>query len=206
MEYIKEYTSKSLDEVLVLVCNDKHCQVDDIKYTIIDEKKGLLGIGNSITISAYTNNDIKEFLFDYIGNYFIEADIEAEMEVQVHNQDFKIIVDAENNPVLIGKNGNTLAAFNNVIKSACNNYFNTRLNILLDIGSYKTNKYQRILKTAIRTAKIVAKTKVDAALDPMTNDERKLVHQKLDSFKNISTISVGEGKHRHLVIRYQEDN
>ena len=36
----------------------------------------------------------------------------------------------------------------------------------------------------------------------MPNDERKVIHQYLQDFRNVSTVSIGEGAKRHLVIKY----
>ena len=46
---------------------------------------------------------------------------------------------------------------------------------------------------AVRVAKDVRRTKIDASLDPMTADERKAVHNALADLDNISTHSEGEG-------------
>ena len=46
------------------------------------------------------------------------------------------------------------------------------------------------------------KSHVDAELDPMPNDERKVIHQYLQDFNGVTTVSIGEGSKRHLVIKY----
>ena len=58
---------------------------------------------------------------------------------------------------------------------------------------------------AQRVARSVKKSRIDAALDPMPNDERKVIHQYLSDFPNIKTESEGEGRNRHLVIKYKAD-
>ena len=57
---------------------------------------------------------------------------------------------------------------------------------------------------ARRIAKTVQRTKVEAILDPLPNDERKVIHQYLGEMKNIRTESVGEGRDRRLKIIYDE--
>jgi spoIIIJ-associated protein len=47
---------------------------------------------------------------------------------------------------------------------------------------------------------------VDAELDPMPNDERKAIHKVLNEWHNIHTESEGEGRDRHVCIRYAEDD
>ena len=49
------------------------------------------------------------------------------------------------------------------------------------------------------------KSHVDAELDPMPNDERKVIHQYLQDFKGVTTVSIGEGSKCHLVIKYVDE-
>ena len=61
---MEKYTGKTLDEILQRISKEKNCSLNQIVYNIVEEKKGILGIGNSVTIEAYTPTDIKEFIFD----------------------------------------------------------------------------------------------------------------------------------------------
>ena len=53
-------------------------------------------------------------------------------------------------------------------------------------------------------AREVLKTKIDVTLDDMNSYERRIVHNALTKYKNLSTASEGEEPHRHIVIRYVE--
>lgn len=211
---MKQYTGKSLEEVLNEIAKTQNCKVEDITYNVIEESKHLFGIGNSITIEASTPADVKEFIFDYLGTYFTELNQAVSIEIIIeHNKDkdedilYRVILDAENNAIVIGKNGQTLRAITNVLKAATNATFKKRVNVIVDVNHYKEDRYKKVKAIATRIAKEVAKTHVDAELDPMPNDERKVIHQHLQDFKNITTISEGEGAKRHLVIKYvNEEN
>jgi len=73
---------------------------------------------------------------------------------------------------------------------------------LIDVNGYKEERYDKICRMAIRVAKDVRRTKVDAELDPMPADERKAIHNALSKMEDISTHSQGEGVNRHLCILY----
>ena len=199
---LSTYTAKNLDDALIEACIKKDCRIDELTYNVLEENKGFLGIGSSVKIEAYCLNDVKEFLFDYLGNFFTNANIECSVEIFQKDDSFTIMLDAENNAVLIGKNGKTLQAINTVVKSAVNSEFKRKFKILVDINNYKQERYSKLKSMAIRIAKNVSRTKVDASLDPMSNDERKVIHQALANFKHIKTESEGEGLNRHLVIKY----
>ncbi|MBQ1379257.1 MAG: KH domain-containing protein [Erysipelotrichaceae bacterium] len=174
-----------------------------------EEKGGIFGLHKSIIIEAFTSKDVKEFIFDYLGAYFTELNqgvaIEIIVEKDKEKEDellYRVILDAENNAIIIGKNGQTLRAISTVLKAAVNATFKKRINLIVDVNHYKEDRYKKVKAIARREAINVAKTHVDCELDPMPNDERKVIHQYLQDFKNVTTVSVGEGNKRHLCIKY----
>ena len=199
---MRRYTGKTVDEVLKNIAKEQDCKVEDITYEVIEEKKHLLGLLSSVTIEAYTQKDVKVFIFDYLGTYFTELNQEVSIEIIIEEDTYKVILDAENNAIIIGKGGQTLRAISYVLRAAVNNTFHKRFNVLVDVGNYKEDRYRKVKRIAQRVAREVRKSHVDAALDPMPNDERKVIHQFLSGMPNIKTESEGEGAHRHLVIKY----
>lgn len=209
---MKTYTGKSVDDILKSICDEKQCNISDIEYNVIEEKKGLLGIGSNVTLEAFTAQDVKDFIFDYLGSYFTEMNQSVAIEIIVGKQKdfdnevcYKVILDAENNAVIIGKNGQTLRSISFVVKAAVHSVFKKRINVIIDVNHYKETRYKKVRAMAKRIAKEVSVSHVDVELDPMPSDERKVVHQFLQNMKNITTTSIGEGNKRHLVIKYVEN-
>ena len=205
---MKQYTGRTLDEVLNSISTEQGCRIDDITYNILEEEKGgIFGLHKSVTIEAFTSKDVKEFIFDYLGAYFTELNQGVSIEIIVDKENeedalYRVILDAENNAIIIGKNGQTLRAISTVLKAAVNATFKKRINVIVDVNHYKEDRYKKVKAIARREAINVAKTHVDCELDPMPNDERKVIHQYLQDFKNVSTVSIGEGNKRHLCIKY----
>ena len=98
---MKKYTGKNLEEVLELVANEKGVSKEELTYEVLEEKKGILGIGASVTIQAYCLNDVKEFIFDYLGNFFTNLNQDIEIEILQNGEEFKVVLNAENNAILI---------------------------------------------------------------------------------------------------------
>jgi spoIIIJ-associated protein len=199
---MKNYTAKSLEELLQNAAAEKNCSVEELEYFVTEEKKGILGIGNSVSADVFCRDDVKEFLFDYLGNFFTGIDQDIEVAIEETDTGFIVNLNAENNAVLIGKMGKTLAAFNTVVRGAVNAEFKKRIDVLIDINHYKEERYAKLSSMAKRIAKQVIRTKVDAELDPMPNDERKVIHKTLNDWKNVKTQSEGDGSKRHICIKY----
>ena len=197
---MKKFTAKTLEDAIVLACQDYGIFPDQLNYSIIEEKKGLFA--KKVEIEVYDLSDAIEFAQEYLVNAISTFGITATTKASLSDDIIKITINSDHNSILIGKNGRTLQALNELTKLAVSSRFKKRYRVLLDIADYKGDKYKRVIHMAKRTAYEVQKTHVDAELDPMTADERRVVHNALSRIRNISTESTGEGKKRHIVIKY----
>ena len=202
---MKNYQAKTLEEIIEQAAEDYGCDTSSLMYNVLEEKDGILGIGKSITAEVFTMDDVKEFLFDYMGDFFTGIDLDLECAIEEKDNAFIVNLNADNNAVLIGKMGKTLSAFNTVIKAAVNAKFKKRIDILIDVNHYKSDRYYKLRGMAKRIGKQVQRDHVKVALDPMPNDERKVIHKALNEWHNIRTESEGEGSNRHVCISYVED-
>lgn len=198
---MKTYKDASIDMILDKASEELACSKEDLHYSIVKEESS----EESVTAEVFTLDEVKEFIFDYLGNYFTGIDLDIEVAIEEKNDGFIINLNADNNAVLIGKMGKTLAAFNTVVRAAVNAEFHKRIDVLIDVNHYKDDRYGKLRGMAKRIAKQVQRSHVDVELDPMPNDERKVIHKLLNEWHNIKTESEGEGNERHLVIKYVPD-
>lgn len=201
MEF-KRYTEKTLEEALKSAARDKGVSVEELHYNVLEEKSGFLGVGRSVEIEAYCEKDVENFIVSYIQQYFDNAQLDGQVDIENDNGFYRITVNTSNNAILIGKAGKTLQAFNRLVKAAASAEFKKRAGLLIDVNGYKEDRYEKITKMAIRVAKDVRRTKIDATLDPMPADERKAIHNALANMEDITTQSTGEGATRRLQILY----
>ena len=59
---VKVYTGKNLEELLKSVAAEKGVAVEDLTYTVKEEKSGFLGIGGKVEAENYFSKEIEEFL------------------------------------------------------------------------------------------------------------------------------------------------
>jgi spoIIIJ-associated protein len=202
---MKLYVGKNLDDCLNQASKEKAVPVAELTYFIKEEKAGFLGFGTQTTAEIYAITDVLDFLHSYISKFFKNIDLTIEVTVGQDAEGLKVMLNAENNAILIGKAGQTLHSLNTVVRSAVNSEFRRHFNILVDINNYKTDRYDKVIAMANRIAKTVLRTKISATLDPLPNDERKVIHQYLSEMKNIRTESVGERNERRLKIIYDKN-
>lgn len=200
---MKEYSAKTVEDAVKLASEELCIPEDEVIFTIAEEKKGL--IGKKAVITVYELSDAIEFAEKYVKDVVESLGVgSVSVKTSLEDDIIHIQIDSDHNPILIGKNGVTLQALNEIARLAVSGKFRRRFRILLDIGDYKTSKYSRVASIARRTAKEVQKTKVDVTLDPMPSDERRIVHSAVAEFSHIKTESQGEGHRRAVTIKYVE--
>jgi len=199
---MKTFSGKTLDEALSVATEEMKLPLEELNYEVTEDKKGLFV--KKATIVVYELSDVIEFAERYLVNAIATFGITANTKTVLKEDIINISLDTDHNSILIGKNGQTLQALNELTRLATSSRFKKRYRILLDINDYKDGKYDKVISIAKRTAREVQKTKVDATLDPMPADERRVVHNALGNYKNIKTESSGEGRRRAIVIRYVE--
>jgi len=197
---MKEFTNKTVDDAVNDAAKELGVPADQLVYKVTEEKKGLFS--KKATIEVYDVDDAVTFAQNYLKTTIGVMGIEITTEAKVEEDIIHITINSERNPVLIGKNGRTLQAFNELVRLAVSNKFRHRYRILLDVGGYKEDKYSRIAYIAKRTANDVLKSHVDVKMDPMTPDERRVVHNTLNGMEHLKTESSGEGPDRAVTIKY----
>jgi len=200
---MKEYSAKTVEEAVALASEELGINQDELIFKVSEEKKGL--ISKKAVIVVYELSDAIEFAETYVKDVIESLGIGGvTTKTSLEDDIIRIEIDSEHNPILIGKNGITLQALNEIVRLAVSGKFHRRFRILLDIGDYKDSKYSRVAFIARKTAKEVQKTKVDVVLDPMPSDERRIVHNALANFSHVKTESSGEGHKRAVTIKYVE--
>ncbi|NLB39748.1 MAG: KH domain-containing protein [Erysipelotrichaceae bacterium] len=196
---MKKYQAKTIDEAVEMAAQELGILPSDVNFAVQEEKKGLF---KKVTIEVYELSDAIEFAEEYLKNVTAALGIQSETTTVLKDDIIHISLNSDHNPILIGKNGKTLQALNELVRLAVSSKFKKRFRILLDINDYKDGKYSRVAFAARKAAKEVQKTKMDATLEPMPADERRVVHNALANFSHIKTESAGEGHHRAVVIKY----
>lgn len=197
---MKTYTTKTLEDALAQAEKELNIPATELSYKIVEEKAGLFS--RKFVVEVYELSDAIAFAEAYLIKTISQFGIDVKTKTELKDEIIHITLDTSRNPILIGKNGVTLQALNELVRLATSSKFKKRFRILLDVNDYKEAKYDKVVAIAKRIARDVVRTKQDVTLDAMPADERRVVHNALTGMPNIKTESVGEGHHRAICIRY----
>ncbi len=193
------YSGKNLEEALNKASQEEFTPVEELTYYVVSESE------EKVEIDVFTIVDVIEFARNYIIEGIEAIGFEVRVSPTLKDDIINLKIESDRNPIIIGKNGRSLQALNELVRIAVNNHFHKRYRILLNVSDYKEEKYAKITSFAKRIAHEVQKTKVNAILDPMPSDERRAVHNALSGMPNIKTESSGFGKERQINIIYVEN-
>ena len=109
-------------------------------------------------------------------------------------------VDGEDVGILIGKNGQTLQAFQYILNVTANNGATDAVRVTVDAGGYRARRADSLEAMARDAAERAQRDKRAVRLDPMPAGERRTVHMILEKIAGISTSSEGREPMRHIVV------
>lgn len=199
---MKKYVAKTLDDALALAAKETGEEKENLVYKVISEKKTLFT--KRVEIEVYDLSDAVAYLEDYLVKAIGEFNITATVKSHIEDEIIHVNIDSDHSSILIGKNGRTLQALNEIAKLAVSSKFKKKYRVLLDINDYKDGKYNKVVYMAKHMAREVQRSHETMTMEAMPADERRMIHNALSTMPHIRTESVGEGKHRQITIRYVE--
>lgn len=196
---MNKFEGKNLEEALEKAADFENIDIEYLNYNILKQEE------SKTEIEVYFVSEVVSFVKEYISKILENSNLEFDVEGKQEKDVIDIKINSNHDAVLIGRGGSTLSAINTLVRAAINKKYGNHHKIIIDVGNYKQKEYEKIIKEARNTAKEVKKTKEKRTLNPMSADERRIVHETLKDYKNIKTESFTSSRGRSVVISYFEE-
>lgn len=199
----KVYEVKTLDEAKVLAIKEFGLPLEDIEFNVLKETKGFLGLGSKLEVEAKVIADGVEKAKNYIKMILESNGATGFIEKKVRENSVEFNIDAgDYNGYLIGKNSRNLIALQTLVTTIVNKYRSEEdyMSVLVDVGGYKKRRERSLESMAIDWGKQAVRTKTAVKVTDLNAYERKIVHNKLSTWKDVVTYSEGEGQDRVLIV------
>lgn len=203
----RTYEVKTVEEAMELAVEELAIAAEDLEVEILNEKKGLFGIGGKLTVEVRVKVDGIEKGKEYLQMILESNNWEGFIEKRVRDNIVEFNVDiGDANGILIGRNSKHLIALQILVSNIVNHYYEkeSQYIVKIDVGGYRQRRENHLEKMAIDFGKQVAKTKQTIRLDSLNAYERKIIHDKLATWKDVKTYSEGEEPNRILIIEAKE--
>lgn len=150
--------------------------------------------------------DLEDLTYDLLSQMLQKLGIEAEIELswldssEDSERSLNLNVVGDELGILIGRNGETLASIQYLVRLMVNQELHRWKNIVVDIDGYKQRRAMQLDKLAHRLAEQVVASGRPVSLEPMPANERRLVHIALRNHEQVYTASTGEDDRRKVQI------
>ena len=128
--------------------------------------------------------------------------VKSTIVVEANDDGYTIVLDAlEDNALLIGKHGNTLASLELIVNLIVANKLGEFRRTTIEIGSYRAEREQYLTELADKLKEEVITSGYEKQVRGLKPWERRYLHMHLAEDNDVMTESVGEERDRTLVIK-----
>ena len=199
---IKE--GKNKEDIIKEILIENQLEEKDIIFRV-ESKKGGLFKGEIVVVKAVLISEIQEYTKTFLKELLTNMGLEVKFESRIRDGGITVKMYSDKNNILIGKNGQTLAALQTIIRQVIFNKIGAYPYIILDVENYKDKQIMHLERLAKNIAREVASSGVETKLENMNAYERRIVHSILSENKKVYTTSEGEEPNRHVVIKPKKD-
>lgn len=130
-----------------------------------------------------------------------ELDLEGEVGVEEDEDRIAVTVEGDADyGLLIGKRGQTIDALQLLCYQAAFRGMRERKRVVLDAAGYRERRRETLEGRADRAAEQALTANHVVEMDPMSAQERRVVHERLKERAGVETYSEGDEPHRCVVV------
>ena len=138
---------------------------------------------------------------DFLEGLLDALDVDGDITTWIDEAGGHIDLEGSDLNVLVGSNGETLDALQELTRIAVLRQSKRRVRLLLDINGFRSRQRDELISVVKATAERVIKSREHHEFEPMTPAERKIVHDAVAAIDGVQTESLGEEPYRRVVIR-----
>lgn len=201
----KIFKGKTIEEAVAKAVEELGLTEGEFSQEVVDlGSKGFLGIGArdaEVKITYVPDPCVK--VRDYLEGLFEKMGIEdVALDITTEDDTILIQVTGDGAAILMKNRGEGVDSLqlllSLIINRDCGEYYKLSFNV----NDYKEKTKNRLEALALKTAGQVVRNRRKTTLPPMTSFQRRIIHAKLQDYKDITTYSVGEDPNRRVVVSY----
>ena len=138
---------------------------------------------------------------DFLEGLLDALDIDGDITTWIDEVGGHIELEGPDLNMIVGTNGETLDALQELMRLAVLRQSKRRVRLLLDINGFRARQREQLIAIVQTTVEQVIKTREEHEFQPMTPAERKVVHDAVSAIDGVHTESLGEEPNRRVIIR-----
>jgi len=204
-----EIEGENPESIINSFIEEKKISKDFINYLVIDQgSKGILGIAKrSAKIKIEFNDEeyIKKQGKLVLSEFLDLANFpDHHITTKQNNDQIVFMIEAITPELLIGKHAITLDAIEYLLEKMLRVDYDSQLDVVVDVNSYRERSIATILDKAKRLADEVLHTGKSRKLPALNSSMRKEVHKAIKNIEGLTTLSIGEGAIKYISIMLEK--
>jgi len=203
------FTGKTVDDAIRKGLAELGVTERDVSVTVLEHpSKGIFGLFGAREAKVEIEllpppkpvdpiAGAKSFLADILRHMEVDGTIE-----QRSDEDGNVVFDVSgsNIGVFIGRRGQTMDALQLLVNVYASRLAGQHQRIVLDAERFRERRKKTLEDLSMRLANQVVRTKKEIVLEPMSSQERRVIHYRLQHHPKVKTFSRGEEPNRRIVI------
>jgi spoIIIJ-associated protein len=196
-------TGKSVEEAIKQGLVQLNTSENRVKVNIIEQAtKGLFGFigAKSAKVELELLPDAIEETILFLHDVFRSMKIEVAIDQKEDKEGTILNLAGPEIGIIIGRRGQTLDSLQYLVNIVSNRFSKTHLRVILDAENFRDRRKKTLEELSLRLASKVIRSKKEVILEPMSPQERKVIHYHLQEHPVVKTFSKGEEPNRRVVI------
>ncbi|MBN2981182.1 RNA-binding cell elongation regulator Jag/EloR [Cohnella algarum] len=196
-------SGKTVEEALKNGLNELGVGQDRVKVAVLEQpSKGLFGLfgAKDAKVELELIPDGVEEAMRFLGEVTEAMNVNVRAERSDDRDGVRINLTGSDLGMLIGRRGQTLDSLQFLMNIVANRHSDRHLRIVLDAENFRERRQTTLESLSERMADKVVKTRKEVVLEPMSSQERKVIHARLQSHPLVKTYSKGDEPNRSVVI------
>jgi spoIIIJ-associated protein len=197
-----EVESKTVDEAILSGLAQMGLSIGEVEIDILDQgNKGFLSIGSKPAKVRLTEKVCRpEGVVGFVETLLEKMGIQADVEDVSNDEELRIEISGKSVGAAIGRRGETLDAIQYLASLQANKTKGEYRRVVVDAENYRAAREQSLVRLADKMAARAIESGRKVPLEHMTPYERRVIHSALQDNPEVTTVSEGEGRFRHVVI------
>ena len=198
-----EKRGKTVEEAVSAALAELGLTREEVEIQVVEEaKSGFLGlIGSKEALVKVTEVlDEKKKVESFLQVIFEKMRLNPEYTITEENGSLQVRLVGKDLGIMIGRRGETLDSLQFLLNLYINKSSEGYKKVVIDIEDYRKKREETLYTLAEKLSGKVKRTGRKVSLEPMSPQERRIIHMALQDNRSVNTYSEGEEPFRRVVI------
>lgn len=199
----REAVGRTVEEAVALALAELGVGREDVEVEVLEEPgKKILGLipRGQARVRVTVKQSAAEVARGFMADVLRAMGVDAGVEVEQRDGFLYVNLRGKNLGKVIGRRGDTLDALQYLLNAVISRKMGEHVRAVLDAEGYRKRREESLIRLAHRVSERVKRTGNRVVLEPMTPQERRIIHTALQNDRQVYTLSEGEEPYRKVVV------